>query len=91
MIVGQDNLGNVGNRLRHFSQGFLILFGGLPPDIFPRHGSQGDEEVIILEHDRPVARVIGEPRQRKLAGGIGKLAIIEDDETHLEDFKEYMP
>ena len=49
------------------------------------------EEVLILEHDRPVARLIGEPRQRKLGGGIGKLAIVEDDDSHLEDFKEYMP
>lgn len=49
------------------------------------------EEVVILEHDRPVARLIGEPRQRKLGGGIGKLTIIEDDDSHLEDFKEYMP
>jgi antitoxin (DNA-binding transcriptional repressor) of toxin-antitoxin stability system len=49
------------------------------------------EEVVILEHDRPVARLIGEPRQRKLGGGVGKLRIVEDDEGHLEDFKEYMP
>ncbi len=49
------------------------------------------EEVVILEHDRPVARLIGEPRQRKLGGGIGKLVIVEDDDSHLEDFKEYMP
>jgi antitoxin (DNA-binding transcriptional repressor) of toxin-antitoxin stability system len=49
------------------------------------------EEVVILEHDRPVARLIGEPRQRKLGGGIGKLTIIEDDDLHLDDFKEYMP
>jgi antitoxin (DNA-binding transcriptional repressor) of toxin-antitoxin stability system len=49
------------------------------------------EEVVITEHDRPVARLIGESRERKLGGGIGKLAIIEDDDSHLEDFKEYMP
>ena len=49
------------------------------------------EEVVILEHDRPVARLIGEPRQRKLGGGIGKLVIVEDDDSHLDDFKEYMP
>ena len=49
------------------------------------------EEVVILEHDQPVARLIGEPRQRKLGGGIGKLTIVEDDDSHLEDFKEYMP
>jgi antitoxin (DNA-binding transcriptional repressor) of toxin-antitoxin stability system len=49
------------------------------------------EEVVILEHDRPVARLIGEPRQRKLGGGIGKLVLIEDNDSHLDDFKEYMP
>jgi antitoxin (DNA-binding transcriptional repressor) of toxin-antitoxin stability system len=49
------------------------------------------EEVVILEHDRPVARLIGEPRQRKLGGGIGKLVLVEDDDSHLDDFKEYMP
>jgi antitoxin (DNA-binding transcriptional repressor) of toxin-antitoxin stability system len=49
------------------------------------------EEVVILEHDRPVARLIGEPRQRKLGGGQGALAIIEDDDSHLNDFEEYMP
>ena len=49
------------------------------------------EEVVILGHDRPVARLIGEPRQRKLGGGIGKLVLVEDDDSHLDDFKEYMP
>jgi antitoxin (DNA-binding transcriptional repressor) of toxin-antitoxin stability system len=49
------------------------------------------EEVVILEHDRPVARLVGEPRQRKLGGGIGKLVLVEDDDSHLDDFKEYMP
>ncbi len=49
------------------------------------------EEIVIMEHDRPVARLVGEPRQRKLGGGIGKLTIIEDDESHLDDFQEYMP
>jgi antitoxin (DNA-binding transcriptional repressor) of toxin-antitoxin stability system len=49
------------------------------------------EEVVIVERDRPVARLIGEPRQRKPGGGIGKLVIIEDDDSHLEDFREYMP
>ena len=49
------------------------------------------EEVVIVERDRPVARLVGEPRQRKLGDGIGKLTIVEDDDAHLEDFKEYMP
>jgi antitoxin (DNA-binding transcriptional repressor) of toxin-antitoxin stability system len=53
------------------------------------------EELVIIERNRPVARLVAEhseePRQRKLGGGIGKLRIIEDDDAHLEDFKEYMP
>jgi antitoxin (DNA-binding transcriptional repressor) of toxin-antitoxin stability system len=53
------------------------------------------EELVIIERNRPVARLVAErgeePRQRKLGGGIGKLRIIEDDDSHLEDFKEYMP
>jgi antitoxin (DNA-binding transcriptional repressor) of toxin-antitoxin stability system len=49
------------------------------------------EELVIIEKDRPVARLVREPRQRKLGGGVGKLVIIEDDDSHLEDFKEYMP
>ncbi len=48
------------------------------------------EEVVIMEHDRPVARLIGEPRQRKLGGGSGKLVIVDDDDTHLTDFRNYM-
>jgi antitoxin (DNA-binding transcriptional repressor) of toxin-antitoxin stability system len=49
------------------------------------------EDVVIMQHNRPVARLVAEPRQRKLGGGIGKLEIVQDDESYLEDFKEYMP
>ncbi len=49
------------------------------------------DEVVIIEGNRPVARLIGEPRQRKLGVAVGKLVIVEDDDAHLEDFKEYMP
>jgi antitoxin (DNA-binding transcriptional repressor) of toxin-antitoxin stability system len=47
------------------------------------------EELVIVEQDRPVTRLIGEPRQRKLGSGVGILSIVEDDDSHLEDFKEY--
>jgi len=53
------------------------------------------EEVMIVERDRPVARLVGErsgktgPRQPGSA--IGKLTIVEDDDAHLKDFREYMP
>ena len=53
------------------------------------------EELVIIERNRPVARLVAErseepgPRQPGIA--IGKLKIVEDDDAHLEDFKEYMP
>ena len=49
------------------------------------------EDVVILRDDHPVARLVAEPRQRKLGGGVGKLVIVHDDDSYLEDFKEYMP
>ena len=33
----------------------------------------------------------GKNRQRQLGGGIGKLTVVEDDDAHLADFKEYVP
>ena len=53
------------------------------------------EEVIIVERDRPVARLVaerhGQPGTRQPGRAIGKLTIVEDDDVHLEDFREYMP
>ena len=49
------------------------------------------EDVVIMEHDRPVAQARGGAAQRKLGGGVGKLEIVQDDDSYLEDFKEYMP
>ncbi len=53
------------------------------------------EDVLITQGDRPVARLVAEPvRQRKPrrpGGAVGELIIVEEDDEHLEDFKEYMP
>jgi antitoxin (DNA-binding transcriptional repressor) of toxin-antitoxin stability system len=53
------------------------------------------EELVIIERDRPVARLVAEPSPiaipRQPGTAIGKLTIIEDDDSHLEDFREYMP
>jgi predicted RNase H-like HicB family nuclease len=47
------------------------------------------------ELGRPVPRVAPmqetRKRDRRLGGAIGKLTIVEDDDAHLEDFREYMP
>lgn len=53
---------------------------------------QPGEEVQIFSGDRTVARLISElqpPRQPGSA--IGTLTILPEDETHLEDFRDYMP
>lgn len=53
------------------------------------------EEVVITQDDRPVARVVAEPavpgRARRPGSAVGKLRIIEEDDSHLDDFREYMP
>ena len=53
------------------------------------------DELIIIQQDRPVARLVAEPPQahesRRPGSAVGKSSIVEDDDTHLEDFKEYMP
>lgn len=53
------------------------------------------EELVIVERDRPVARLVAERSEklgtRQPGSAIGKLTIVEDDDAHLEDFREYMP
>jgi antitoxin (DNA-binding transcriptional repressor) of toxin-antitoxin stability system len=53
------------------------------------------EELVIIQKDRPVARLVAEPppanQPRKSGSAIGILTIVEDDGSHLEDFREYMP
>ena len=53
------------------------------------------EEILIVEKDRPVARLTAESpnarKPRQPGSAIGKLTIVEDDEAHLRDFKEYIP
>ena len=53
------------------------------------------DEVLILREDRPVARLTAEPNNartpRRPGSAVGKLAVNEDDDGHLRDFKEYMP
>lgn len=56
--------------------------------------SPGDE-VILTRNQQQVAKLISQPEPPKAwrVPGLGKgvLKIIEDDEEHLEAFKEYMP
>ncbi|GAA6614367.1 type II toxin-antitoxin system Phd/YefM family antitoxin [Scytonema sp. NUACC26] len=56
---------------------------------------QPGEEVQIFSGNRTVARLIAElqsPRKPRQPGSaIGTLIILSEDETHLEDFHDYMP
>lgn len=53
------------------------------------------EEVLLIEGQRPVAKLIGEPPglTKRPDPGLckGMITIIEDDDEHLRDFAEYMP
>lgn len=53
------------------------------------------EELLITQHDRPVARLVAEPAKktgtRQLGSAIGILKVVQDDDSHLDDFREYMP
>ncbi len=49
------------------------------------------EEIEITKDDQTVAKLVGQKRQRRFGLGKGKLTLLEDDDEHLEDFKEYMP
>ena len=52
------------------------------------------EEVVITENDQPVAKLVASraEKPRPLPGRCkGMLAIVADDDEHLEGFKEYMP
>lgn len=53
------------------------------------------EELVIIQQDRPVARLVAEPattqKVRSPGSAIGKLTVVQEDDTHLEDFEEHMP
>jgi len=57
------------------------------------HGLAAGEELMIMEGDRPLARVVGAPppEERKLGTLKGTVLYMAPDfDAPLEDFKEYM-
>ena len=52
-----------------------------------------DDEVVITDHNRPVAKLVVPTAKKQPVFGSckGMLTIVEDDDEHLEDFEEYMP
>ena len=49
------------------------------------------EEVEIIENQQVVAKLVGQKRQRQFGLGKQKLVILQEDDEHLEEFKEYLP
>jgi antitoxin (DNA-binding transcriptional repressor) of toxin-antitoxin stability system len=56
-------------------------------------GLRPDDEIVITDHDQPIARIVRttENPQPQFGSCKGMLTIVDDDDEHLEDFKEYMP
>lgn len=51
-----------------------------------------DDEVILLDNNRPIAKLIPTRSARPTFGGCkGLLTIVKEDDEHLEDFKDYIP
>ncbi len=59
------------------------------------HQLAAGDEVIITENQRPVARLIGEStrvrRPRTPGNCKGMIALLIEDDEHLEGFADYMP
>lgn len=51
-------------------------------------------ELVITDDDKPVAKLVSEQMKpgafRKPGLGKGMISIVSDDDTHLDDFAEYM-
>lgn len=51
-----------------------------------------NDEVVIVQGQKPVARIVAPRKGRPQFGGCkGMLTIEEEDSEHLRDFEEYMP
>jgi antitoxin (DNA-binding transcriptional repressor) of toxin-antitoxin stability system len=50
------------------------------------------DEVVITDHDRPVARLVRQepvsPKARRPGSAKGKLRVIVEDDEHLDDFRD---
>lgn len=59
------------------------------------HRLGAGDEVVIMEGQRTVARLLGpspsKGKPRKPGSAKGKLSILVEDTEHLRDFEDYMP
>jgi len=55
-------------------------------------GLKPNEEVVIVQNHKPVARILAsKPGMPRFGSCKGLLTVVEDDEEHLQDFEDYMP
>lgn len=60
------------------------------PDLIAQLGPR--DEVVITQNNRPVARLVSAAKPQPQFGNCkGMLAIVAEDDEHLEDFRDYMP
>ena len=59
------------------------------------HGLGEGHEVVIVEGQRPVARLLGplptKGRSRPPGSAHGRLTVLVEDDEHLQDFGDYVP
>jgi antitoxin (DNA-binding transcriptional repressor) of toxin-antitoxin stability system len=51
------------------------------------------DEIVLTDNDKPVARIVPSDVHRKRVPGAwkGMLTVVKEDDSHLDDFREYMP
>jgi len=55
-------------------------------------GLKPEEEVVIVQNHKPVARILASKKGTPQFGSCkGLLTIVEEDDEHLKDFEDYMP
>lgn len=53
-----------------------------------------NDEIVLTDNDKPVARIVASDVRSKRTPGAwkGMLTVVkEEDDSHLDDFREYMP
>jgi antitoxin (DNA-binding transcriptional repressor) of toxin-antitoxin stability system len=58
------------------------------------HSLAPGDEVVIVENDRPLAKVTALPAEKRqpIPGRAkGMLTVVVEDDEHLQDFEEYLP
>ena len=52
-----------------------------------------NDEIVLTDNDKPVARIVpSDAHPKRLPGAWkGMLTIVKEDDSHVDDFREYIP